>query len=170
MLCISCLWSRAINLKVCLDLTVKNFLRAFQLHTYEFGVPEYCLSDMGSQFVAGTNLINDFLNDHETCQYLNEQNIKSIRFEQYYKGCDELGSLVESCVKLVKRLIQGSIKNNILEYLDFEFLICQLVHIVNRRPIAFKEGLRDSSNSEEIPSPITPEILLKGHELTSLNL
>ena len=41
---------------------------------------------------------------------------------------------------------------------------------MNRRPIAFKEGLRDSSNSEEIPSPITPEILLKGHELTSLNV
>jgi hypothetical protein len=42
-LCITCLWSRAINLKFCLDLSVKKFLKflwAFQLHSFEFGLPE----------------------------------------------------------------------------------------------------------------------------------
>jgi hypothetical protein len=39
-LCITCLWSRAINLKLSLDLSVYNFLRALQLRTFEFGVPE----------------------------------------------------------------------------------------------------------------------------------
>ena len=50
-LCLTCLWSWAINLKLCLDMTVGNFLRAFQLHIFEFGIPEICLSDMGSQIV-----------------------------------------------------------------------------------------------------------------------
>ena len=125
---------------------------------------------MGSQIVSGTNLIRDFINDPDTKQYLDENGIKCLEFNQYYKGCSQLGSLVESCVKLVKRLIYGSIKNAVLKYLDFEFLISETIHLVNRRPVAFKEGLRDGNLNEDIPAPITPEILLKGYELTSLNI
>ena len=43
------------------------------------------------------------------------------------------------------------------------------MHLVNRRPIAFKEALRDSK-LDCVPEPITPEHLLRGYELTSLNL
>ena len=70
------------------------------------------------------------------------------------------GSLVEVCVKLVKRLIYGSIRNNVPSYFDFDFLVCQVVYLVNRRPIAFKEALRD--NDAEVPDPITPELLIRG--------
>ena len=37
------------------------------------------------------------------------------------------------------------------------------------RPIAFKEALRDTK-SQEIPEPITPELLLHGYNLPSFNL
>lgn len=170
LLCITCLWSRAINLKLCFDLTVQTFLRAFQLHIFEYGMPQICLSDKGSQIVPGTNIISDFISDPEAKQYLQENGIQCVEFYQYFKGCPKLGSLVESCVKLVKRLIHGSIGNSVLEYLDFEFIIFQTIHLVNRRPIAFKDSLRDCNLNEEIPAPITPEILLKGYELISLNI
>ena len=39
LLCVTCLWSSAINLKLCLDLTVPTFLRAFQMHVFEYGIP-----------------------------------------------------------------------------------------------------------------------------------
>ena len=55
-LCITCMWSRAINLKICLDLTVKEFLRAFQIHCYEYGTPSFVLSDLGSQIVSAGKL------------------------------------------------------------------------------------------------------------------
>ncbi len=168
-LCITCMWSRAINLKICMDLTVKNFLRAFQMHTFEYGIPELVLSDLGSQIVAGSNIIHDFIKDAETQIFLQENNVKNITFEQYFKGNSALGSLVESCVKLTKRLLYGSIGNNVLEFLDFEFLIAETVHIVNKRPIAFKETLRNS-DSLETPDPITPEMLLKGYNLVSINV
>lgn len=48
-------------------------------------------------------------------------------------------------------------------------MICHTVHLVNRRPIAFQEGLRDSSN-DTVPNPITPEKLIHGHDLVSLNI
>ena len=48
-LIITCLWSKAVNMKVCLSADVKDFLRAIQLHIYEFGMFEHCFSDLGSK-------------------------------------------------------------------------------------------------------------------------
>ena len=100
--------------------------------------------------------------------YFNENCIKSIKFDQYCKGRSELGSLVEICVKLVKRLIYGAIRNNVLPHRDFEFLVEQTVHLINRRPIVFKEALRD--NIDDVPEPITPERLIHGCDLVSVNV
>ena len=170
LLILTCLYTRAINLKLCLDLSVQNFLRSFQLHIFEHGLPSYCISDLGSQLVAGSNIISKFLNDKYTQRYLNENNIKSVTFSQYPKGCNKLGGLVETCVKMTKRLIYGSIHNKILNYSDFEYLICETTHLVNRRPVAFKESLRDCSIKELVPTAITPEMLVKGYELISVNV
>ena len=169
LLCVTCTWTRAINLKICHDLSLKEFLRAFQMHCFEFGIPQLCISDLGSQFTAGFNLLSDWLNDPETSAYFESNNVKPLSFQQYFKGCSELGSLIEICVKLVKRLLFGSIKKNILSYYEFEFLVSFIVHLVNRRPIAFKEALRDSK-LDSVPEPITPEHLIRGYALTSLNL
>lgn len=166
-LCFTCLWSRAVNLKVCLDLTVNEFLRAFQLHCFQYGVPQLCMSDLGTQIVAGGNIIQDFLKDTDTQNYFKEKGMKNLTFEQFDKGKSELGSLVESLVKITKRLIYGAIKNCILPLRQFEFFIEQTIHLANRRPIAFKEALRDGIS---VPDAITPEILIHGQELLSLNL
>lgn len=168
LLCITCTWSRAINLKICRSLTVSDFLRSFQMHCFEHGIPQLCVSDLGSQLVAGTNAISSFLNDPDSLLYFEENNVKPIAFQQYFKGASELGSLVEVCVKMIKKLIFGAIKTNVLTYIDFEYLICNVIHIVNRRPIAFKEALR--GDSTDVPEPLTPEIVIRGHELSSLNL
>ena len=36
-LILTCLWSPAINLELCTDMSVEKFLRAFQLHIYRHG-------------------------------------------------------------------------------------------------------------------------------------
>ena len=166
---ITCMWSRAINLKVCVDMSTKEFLRALQLHVFEFGLPQFCISDQGTQIVSAGNKLTCFLSDSDTQQYFSETGIKSLTFERFPKGHNQLGGLVEICVKLTKRLIHGAIKNNVLDFRDFEFVIAQTVHLVNRRPIAFKESLRDSSGND-VPVPITPEKLIKGFDLNSINI
>ena len=167
--CITCMFTRALNLKVCVDMSVREFLRSFMLHSFDYGLPQFCVSDLGSQIVAGGNIIMDFLKDPETQQHFEEAGVKPIKFDQYFKGCSQMGSLVEICVKLVKHLINKSIGTNILEFRDFEFLIGQACHLVNRRPISYKEALRDS-NEESVPHPITPEKLLHGYDLLSINV
>jgi hypothetical protein len=148
-------------------MTTNEFLRALQLHCFQFGVPQYCISDLGTQIVAGGNVIRDFLKDVETKNYFQEKGVKTLTFDHFDKGKSELGSMVETLVKITKRLLYGSMKKNVLSFREFEFFIEQTVHLANRRPVAFKETLRDSLN---VPDPITPEILIHGHELLSFNI
>ena len=168
-LCLSCLWTRSINLKICKDLTVRCYLRAFQLHVYQWGMPSFVMSDHGSQLVAGNNMIHQFLKDPDTDHYFKSNGISNIEFSHYVKGRNELGGIIESCVKLVKRLLFSSIGKNILSYDDFEHLVSLTNNLVNKRPISFKESLRDFSG-ESCPEPITPEILTYGFELHSVNI
>ena len=169
LLIFACTWSRGINLKMCNDLSVKEFLRSFQLHCFDYGIPQLVVSDLGSQLVAGANVIKDFIGDHETQLYFEENNVKPLTFQQYFKGCSKLGSLVETCVKMVKRLLFGSIKNWVLSFAEFEFIVEHTKHLVNKRPIAFKDGLREA-NINDVPEPITPEKLIRGYDTHSLNL
>ena len=167
-LCFSCMWSRAINIEICHDLSVKSFLRAFQMHVHQYGLPETVISDSGTSMVASANIITDFLKDVDTKEYLEMFDIAEVSFSQYYKGNPELGGLVESAVKLVKRLIFGSIKNNVLSYFDLEFLLSEIKSLINKRPVALKEATRDDG-VDDVPQAITPEMLVRGHTLPSLN-
>jgi hypothetical protein len=51
--------------------------------------------------VAGSSIIKDYLNDPETADYFDKLGVNKVEFDQFYKGHSELGSMVESCVKLV---------------------------------------------------------------------
>ena len=41
---------------------------------------------------------------------------------------------------------------------------------MNRRPVAFKEALRDTDINKTLPDPITPDCLIRGYNLVSVNL
>ena len=69
---------------------------------------------------------------------------------------------------MIKRLLFGSLGNNVADYFKFDFLVSKTVHLVNKRPVAFKECLR-SDEAVDVPYPITPEMLTHGRELPSVN-
>ena len=66
-------------------------------------------------------------------------------------------------------MIFGSVRNLVLPISGHEFLIAEINHLVNKRPIAFAAALRDDS-LETLPAAITPEILLHGRELVSVKV
>ena len=168
LLCITCTWSRAVNLRICYDLTTSEFLRSFSIHTFEYGLPRHITSDLGSQLTSASDILRNFLKDSNTISYFNEHNIKSFEFQHYFKGCSQLGSLVEIIVKMTKRLVFGAIGNIIINIREFELVIAKTVHLINRRPLTFKESLSDGDVS--VPECITPENLLRGYELISINV
>ena len=80
-----------------------------------------------------------------------------------------LGSLVEICVKQTKMLIQKSIRSLVLDYFQFELLVSHTISLLNKRPIAFTSSLR-SLPSEEVPIPITPDMIIRGYDTCVLNV
>ena len=113
------------------------------------------------------NFLNLF-DSSDVKSYFLDNNIKEFKFEHYVPGNHKLGGLIEVCVKMSKRLLFGAIRNNVVEFRDFEVIVANVIHLLNRRPVAFKEALRDESINNWVPSCITPEILLRGHELVSV--
>ena len=169
LLCITCLYTRAVNLVVCEDASTAEFLRAYQLHSYTYGLPQVQTTDLGSNLVAGSKVISNFLNDAETHAFFKENGIKSVKFENYFKGNSALGGIIEVLVKFVKKLIYSSIKKNVLKFREFEFLIAHTTHMINRRPLCFKEILRNPP-TDDVPEVITPQLLLNGYPLISVNI
>ena len=169
-LLITCMWSRNINLKLCLDMTTSAFLRALQEHIFEHGTMSRLMGDLGSSITAGFNIIRGMLGKSDVEQFLVDNGIQTFNLDQIPKGNSELASLAESCVKLAKRMINGSIGKQILDVFDFQFALCQTTCMVNKRPIAFLDSLRDSDESSVLPPAITPESLRNGHCLATLNI
>ena len=104
-LVITCMWSRAVNLKLVYNLSVREILRAFLVHIYEHGVPCTCISDLGSQLTSGANIIKTQFNYVQSQEYLKQFNINRVNFHQYDKGNSSMGSLVERLIKITKDLL-----------------------------------------------------------------
>ena len=121
------------------------------------------MADLGSQIQSGFNVLKAFLSDYETKKFFAANGVREITFQHYPKGNSSLGSLIEVLVKQVKFLLAKSIKTNVLEYFQFDLLIKKAIHLINKRPIGFKDGLR-SLHPDQLPESITPELIIKGYE------
>lgn len=167
-LILTCFWSRAVNLVLCNSVDTESFLRAFQIHVFEWGQPQRILSDEGTSIVASMKIIKEFLNDVEVLNFLKERNVKVLEFSPYPSGASFLGGTVESMVKLVKNTIYSSISKNVLPYNQFYLLVKECNMLINKRPVAFKTTLRNFDEDPSVPSVITPELLLKGYDVPNL--
>ena len=170
LLIFSCLFSRAIDLQICLDLSVKNYLRAIQRQIYKHGMMSLLLSDAGTNIVSASKIIARQMDNEDTQLYLSSNGIRAVNFDNYNRGCNKLGGLVEIGVKMIKKLMFGAIGKQICNYSEFEMLVDECVHVVNRRPIGLLSPLNDMSPNESVPVTLTPEMIVHGHELVSFNV
>ena len=169
-LVISCFWSRAVNLIVCRHIDKDSFLRALQLHIFEHGLPSVIVSDNGTPIVAGMKQTIEFLNDPLTLEYLHDHNIQSLSFHPFPAGASELGGFVEALVKQVKRLVNSSIRNQVLSYFEFEFFIARAKMLINKRPIALQSSLNKFDSDVSAVGVLTPEMIVKGRDIAVLNI
>jgi hypothetical protein len=56
------------------------FLRAIQLHIFDYGVPSLIVSDNGSPIVSGVEQTVKYLDDEECIKFLESHDIKHINF------------------------------------------------------------------------------------------
>lgn len=166
-----CWWSKALNAVVVDSANAQGFIFAFQNHVYDYGIPEIVHSDSGTNFTAGFSWLRDTLDTVEVKDYLDELKVKAPTFEQFPRGSLNRGipNFIESGVKIVKRLLQGAIRGNVLEILQFCSVVKQCICLANRRPLCNFSALRDQ-NVQSDYRIITPELLKFGYELAVLEL
>ena len=169
LLVVCCLWSRAIKLHICYDYSASEFLKALQKQIFESGLFSLCISDAGTPVLGGANKVQKYIFNNRLIQeFFVEQNIKYINFQSYPKGNHALGSLVETCNRMIRKLIYGSVRNLVLSLGDMHFLIVKVCSILNKRPLVLKETLRNTEI--QVPQIITPEMLMFGRPLDYLNI
>ena len=165
LLIVTCLYTRAINLLVCHNVDNKSFFQAFQQHVHEYGVSQTIISDNGSPITSSVKQIQKYFADPEIVNFLKERNINMLEFSPYPAGASFLGGVVESLVKQVKHLIYSSIGKRYLNLDEFYFITSECKMLVNKRPIGYRDSLREPG--EDFPI-ITPELLLKGYDVDFL--
>ena len=166
----TCLFTRAVSLYVCLGLDVESFLHALQLNVLEYGMVQEFVSDNQPSFIAGINHVSDILDDTEIKNYFKMHDIKLLKFQPYPSGASFLGGAVESMVKQVKHVLAAAMNKQKLSLREFEILVAEAKDLINKRPIGFKNMLSSNEVDYEYPFVITPELLLKGYEVPSVNV
>jgi hypothetical protein len=166
-----CVWSKMVNVEMVLSLDTKHFLTAFQNHIYAYGIPQKLISDEGSNFTASFEWLRQWLRDVQVIDYFSELGIEVCNFEQYPPGSLNrgIGGFIESGVALIKKFVQGAIRNNVLDFYQFSHVIKQCVCYANKRPITQKAGLREQNVDEEF-LVLSPEYLQFGYELPILEV
>ena len=169
-LVVCCLWSRAVKLHLCFDYSAAEFTKALQKQIFECGLPTLCISDAGTPIVGCENKIRNYIFNNNVFQkYLQEQKIDSLNFSTYPKGNHELGGLIETINRMVRKLLYGSVRNLILDLSDMLYLLAKVGSILNKRPLVLQETLK-CDNKGDVPEVITPEMLVYGRSLEYLNI
>ena len=165
-----CIWSKMINVEVVTSANTSNFLMAFQNHVYSYGLPTRLVSDAGSNLTKAFSLIGEALSTEEVKAYLNQTGVTVCELEQYPRGSLNrgIGGIIESGVALIKKLVQGAIRNNILEFQQFTSVIKQCVCYANKKPL-HTESLREQNPHDQF-QVLSPEFLKFGYETAVLEV
>ena len=125
------IWSKMVNVEIVTRAVANNFFIAFQNHVYSYGLSHRLVSDAGSNLVSGFSMVRDSLNSVEVKQFLDQTGIQCCELEQYPKGSLNrgIGGITESGVALMKKLIQGSVHNSILDFQHFSHVIKQCIFL-----------------------------------------
>ena len=169
-LVLTCMHTRAVNLIVCPKLDTESFLYALQLHIFNYGIMNNLIADNQPAFYAGVNHIKTILKDIEVQNFFKENHVEELSFLPYPSGASHLGACVESLIAQIKHILHAGIGKKLLTLRSFEFLVAETAHLMNKRPIALKEMLSANEVTNEVPFALTPEIILKGYSVPSMNI
>ena len=164
-----CIWSRMINIEVVTSADSCGFLLAFQNHVYSYGMPSKVFSDSGSNLSGAFSWIKECLRSPEVEEFFKQRNVEITEFDQYPRGSLNrgIGGIIESGVGLIRKLIQGSIRNNKLDFLKFQHVIKQCVCYANKKPISELGALREQNVHDDF-QVISPEYLKFGYDTAVL--
>lgn len=156
----TCLNIRAIHIEVLPDMTVKNFVLAFQRFCNRYTVPQYLYCDNAKTFTKGSDVLNKSLRSNEFGEELAQNNISLIQIP-YFSGW--VGSAWERLIRVLKNCLYKVVGRSKLTYFELLTTLSNIQNAINSRPLTY------ISNSDPL-QPLSPNSFLKLHSNSSLIL
>ena len=161
-LIISCCVTRHVHLQLVPDMTTKSFIQALRYHAAIYGSMEEILCDNSKTFTSAETQLNevyDLINAEEAQSFLAARRIK---FSFIPKRSAWFGAHYERLIGILKNHMKRSIGRALLTEKDLTVCIAEIALVSNERP------LTGVINDIDSLLPITPNLLVFGHELTSI--
>ena len=148
----TCASIRAVHLKLCPDLSAKEFQRALKEFVARRDCPQIIASDNGKTFVATGKWLSKLKKDQRLANYLGGLEIKW-RFN--LARAPWWGGFFEHLVGIMKRSLSKVIGKSLLTYQELEEVLLDVEMTMNNRPLLYQ--------GEEFEKPVlTPNTLLRG--------
>ena len=147
----TCLNIRAIHIELVSDMTVKQFVLAFQRFINLYGIPSTIYSDNARTFSAGMKYLEEFLVSQEFSNKFSLYNIRHIRIPVYAAW---VGATWERMIKTVKFCLYKTVGRTLISYFELLTIISDIQSAINSRPLTY----RCSDDNLDI---ITPNYFLK---------
>lgn len=132
--CFVCMTTKLSHLELCTELSVDNFLAAFDRFTSRRSTPGKMVSDNGTNFVAANKILTQqFKSMLEKGTSI--LSTREIEWKFIPPGSPHFGGLHEACVKSFKYFIKRMAHVENLLYEEFYTLVCKIEAILNSRPL-----------------------------------
>ena len=140
----TCMSVRAIHLELVTSLSTEALIQALQRFMNRRGVPQLCISDHGSNFVAAA-------------KWVREKNL-DMKWQFVVERGPWWGGAWERLVGIVKGLLRRSLGHAVLTWEELVTALTEVEKVINCRPISY---LWESANPDGgVPIPLCPEQFL----------
>ena len=142
----TCASIRAVHLKLCPDLSAKEFKRVLKEFIARRGCPQVIVSDNGKTFVATSKCLSTL------SSFMGQ---KHIVWKFNLSRAPWWGGFFERLIGIMKRCLSKVIGRKLLSFSELEEVLLDVEQTMNNRPLAYQ--------GEEFEEPVlTPNILLRG--------
>ena len=130
-----CLSIRAIHLEVASSLDTVSFVNALRRFIARRGQPEEIRSDNGGNFVKGAKELRKAVNDWNQSQIHDFLLQRHIKWTFNPPTGSHHGGVWERCIRTTRKVINATMKEQVLDDEGINTLMCEVEAIVNGRPI-----------------------------------
>uniref|UniRef100_A0A5S6QR89 Integrase catalytic domain-containing protein n=1 Tax=Trichuris muris TaxID=70415 RepID=A0A5S6QR89_TRIMR len=158
----TCLAVRAVHMEICHNLDADSFLSAFRRFTARRGTPAECISDNGTNFVAGDRILREGIKRLNNSKVEEFMAAKGIRWHFIPPGAPNFGGSWERLIRCAKRAMATVFRGRSTNDEILQTVVVEVEDLLNGRPLTHvSSDVRDTE-------PLTPNHFLLGRPYASL--
>ena len=149
----TCAATSAVHLKLCRDMTAKEFGKGLKEFVARRGTPKRMVSDNAKTFQTTKRWLETLMTDEDLYNYLNTHRIK---WQFNLSRAPWWGGFFERLVGIMKSCLSKVVGRALLTFEELEESLLNVEFVVNNRPLCYQGEKFEQS-------VLTPNILMRGN-------